>query len=1514
MLLLLLMSIGCASSESADETPPVATDEAPPVATVDTTVPTAGNTGAILATPANDSVDLSWTAATDNVTPANELLYKVFYSSNQADVETLTAINNATEVNGFTADLISKTVSGLTADTTYFFNVIVQDAAGNETLYVFKEAKTLDIVAPVLTNSVISVTGAPSDTLDLSWTAATDTQGISYKIYYSTNVGMDTVANIENNGTLAETVTDTNTTLTGMPDELLYFNVIAIDASDNKAAYTMTSVDNKQQLSGKVVDGYIANATVCFDKNDNAACDAGEPSAMTDASGDYQQLQIPRSELSQHLVPTLIIEGGTDISSGKPFLGLLQAPILPGFSTANITPLTGLLTAKLKAVGTEITTAAIDEAKEEIANSLGLSNVDITDDPIEVAKNNVDGKKMLKKTLQVQKMIEVIAAAEQDQTGEGSIVKRKKAKSKEVMEALADKMDVADGGAERSFEGIIDDIINGTGFPQLFDIKDALMTINQGIDRIFAKAEDVSSDIDDAEILQIGAVADRLAGDVEKAIDTTKQGGGTLNGFDVDTIIDYDVSDDAFLQSMDVETLISKLGLSVGTGDATGDLELTQSQWDNVVNIFSTGTYKFNAQTSVEYFWKVIKDESESAFTGVQSKFETAFDSYQLKYPNRLDIDNKKHVSLEGQIMSYFTVSIDEAGEYDFFLTRTTGDSTPDLSDVDLFSLHENVISEEDFDRPAAIEMVVTNQSGSSVRLLSADVLTAGTYWLKIKNDVPVSFNLIAKKHVVQKGLNLEISLRVGDYDPEAYVFINKDSGMKLNDCVTYRFFPEDGESFVTVSLTDPAGVGSPMELSTDDASYYEYQKCDQGEQLTAADYYTVTVNTAGETDPEERYFYINVPSSIAEIEVPEVGFNLKNGSIDIESFIFSNVTIDNLEGVGVNLEGVDNQQLGSHYPLIETNWSHIEITEQINAEQVQSVYFSNGHSDKRIRFVYQWNLTNVKRDLSVIRRYRNGVYLTNSGLASSTELTYDTSLLLYEIQNDIGPSRVVITYSDKLNDYAEKTATSTEEHLSYELEFGQDWNVGTYIFNGTYTFNVTEGEVAEPGGEAFSKTFDIPSDSPMPSLEFTMDGDDKITSVTLTGDYLPTGTDLNWHLELHMTSGSPISFTRDATEDSIDFSTSLPIENDLKEIVCSLVKNGIKYTYHWTAAEAPKPPWGFTTFKFLASNNNYFYGGISAGDILCAINPETFLIICDDHNYDINGYGMDSLIPTFEFLGKSVSVDSVEQVNEVTPHNFWIHKIYTVTAEDNSTRDYIVFLANKAGYNYYVDGLVFRNVLHGGEPPKMTQSDAVSYCRNVGGDDFHYQLPSVTELSSLLSDEGIVNSITMGLHDFHKDEYYWSATAVDDSDTHTYGVKSKSYDWQRYSESRSLENTEEHYVRCMYHPYPVIASFKFLAENNNALDMDVVGTINGNIINITFPDTTDVSSLVATFETPTFDGKNVVQTSVDNVVQTSNETVNDFSGDVIYTLLITDHMQESYVFSDVNRFKVVVTLESANP
>src|SRR5438093_3309991 len=55
-------------------------------------------------------------------------------------------------------------------------------------------------------------------------------------------------------------------------------------------------------ITGIVADGPLQGASVCYDLNDNGACDAGEPSsASTDAAGAYA-LSVAPAEVGKHAV------------------------------------------------------------------------------------------------------------------------------------------------------------------------------------------------------------------------------------------------------------------------------------------------------------------------------------------------------------------------------------------------------------------------------------------------------------------------------------------------------------------------------------------------------------------------------------------------------------------------------------------------------------------------------------------------------------------------------------------------------------------------------------------------------------------------------------------------------------------------------------------------------------------------------------------------------------------------------------------------------------------------------------------------------------------------------------------------------------------------------------------------------------------------------------------------------------------------------------------------------------
>ncbi len=156
------------------------------------------------------SVDLSWSAATDNVGVTG---YNVY----QDGFLVATVANTNT------------TIAGLSASTNYVFQVSAVDAAGNESNLTSNLGVTTssaaDTQAPT-TPTNLTASNVTTSSVDLSWSAATDNVGVTgYNVYQG--------------GVLVATVANTNTTIAGLSASTNYvFQVSAVDAAGNESSLT----------------------------------------------------------------------------------------------------------------------------------------------------------------------------------------------------------------------------------------------------------------------------------------------------------------------------------------------------------------------------------------------------------------------------------------------------------------------------------------------------------------------------------------------------------------------------------------------------------------------------------------------------------------------------------------------------------------------------------------------------------------------------------------------------------------------------------------------------------------------------------------------------------------------------------------------------------------------------------------------------------------------------------------------------------------------------------------------------------------------------------------------------------------------------------------------------------------------------------------------------------------------------------------------------------------------------
>ena len=159
-----------------------------------------------------------------------------------------------------------------------------------------------------------------------------------------------------------------------------------------------SSNDKVTTISGTASDGVINGATVCIDVNDNDKCDSGEPTAKTNV---YGKFKIDSSGATGKL----IVSGGKDMGTGKPFTGKLKAPA----SSTVVTPLTSVIQALVESG------KSINEAETTIKTALGVpEHIEITNyDPFEKidSSDKDNAKKVLLATAQLQTVVHAVSSA-----------------------------------------------------------------------------------------------------------------------------------------------------------------------------------------------------------------------------------------------------------------------------------------------------------------------------------------------------------------------------------------------------------------------------------------------------------------------------------------------------------------------------------------------------------------------------------------------------------------------------------------------------------------------------------------------------------------------------------------------------------------------------------------------------------------------------------------------------------------------------------------------------------------------------------------------------------------------------------------------------------------------------------------------------------------------------------------------------------------------------------------------
>ncbi len=221
-------------------------------ASPDVTPPTFA--GLVTATPTTDqTIDLAWSAATDDFSPPSQLVYDIFLA-NVSGGESY-ASPSFTSAAGAT----SFTVTGLTPITDYYFVVRARDQAGNQNVNTIeKQAKTFpDTVPPTFAGLATAAATGPTS-IQLNWPAATDdispSNAIKYRVYRSTTPGGQTFGTPTVNVPAGQTSVD----VTGLSQNTTYYFVVrAVDEAGTEDA---NSIEKNAKTDADVTPPTFAGA------------------------------------------------------------------------------------------------------------------------------------------------------------------------------------------------------------------------------------------------------------------------------------------------------------------------------------------------------------------------------------------------------------------------------------------------------------------------------------------------------------------------------------------------------------------------------------------------------------------------------------------------------------------------------------------------------------------------------------------------------------------------------------------------------------------------------------------------------------------------------------------------------------------------------------------------------------------------------------------------------------------------------------------------------------------------------------------------------------------------------------------------------------------------------------------------------------------------------------------------------------------------------------------------------
>ncbi|MEY3280486.1 MAG: hypothetical protein RL674_471 [Pseudomonadota bacterium] len=355
-----------------------------------------------------DKVSPTLTISDDKTTTTNSEIHYLFTSSEPIEGFSIDDISvkggikgefkPVTGTNNFTLNIMpnSNSIESITIDVA---QGVFTDLVGNKNDAVAQNSQSVDTLCPLLqgstpadnssyftnTGNIVLIfdenifTGTGSFVISNGSDVQTipvndDNQVVINNKIVTINPAKDLITNSNYHITFAPSVlTDkigNNFVGLTLTTQLNFNTDLILTTSKDTATQAQVFTD---KLSSKALDGYLKNATVFADANGDGIQNADEATTITDEYGNFELVNAKG---------TIVVSGGTDLSTGNPFEGTLKAPE----GSTVVTPLTTMMQGFID----EKQTA--EEARKSVAKAFGFdTTVDLTSyDPIAGMINSAD--------------------------------------------------------------------------------------------------------------------------------------------------------------------------------------------------------------------------------------------------------------------------------------------------------------------------------------------------------------------------------------------------------------------------------------------------------------------------------------------------------------------------------------------------------------------------------------------------------------------------------------------------------------------------------------------------------------------------------------------------------------------------------------------------------------------------------------------------------------------------------------------------------------------------------------------------------------------------------------------------------------------------------------------------------------------------------------------------------------------------------------------------------------------